>query len=398
MLNAIDRFIASLWSRNDQLCVYNPLLKTLYDTHSWARNINSSNSPGIAKALEDYKLDLLISLEHDDNLPRTYARNGDGVDFMSVYLSRDIRNMLKWIRKSQPGFGKESKIDMTYEDVMTYIDGPPPIPLGSRDLNDPDGTGTGTGFLFTPFYEMVQEKFEIGRYGTSFATPVFEGSIREDSQFAFSGYFWFMYGILPRNNISFMSLKRGLTQRRDLEKDDIPNTIKFLCLVFNIPTDTITIDGPDGDNVKDLKLINPTRDVARPITREKITIEQNMYLRQNQNENRDGKDRKEGDGKSGGDKTNDGLNDIDKNPDVVRIQNKLSNLEAQFKKLKETEKSANSAINIGTEMNTRGTKLYELNEKVKAAQTELRNKKDELKKKSPGVTTGQQQGKRPPQR
>lgn len=285
-MNAIDRFIAALWSRNDQLCVYNPQLKTMYDTHSWAYNISSSYEGGMLKALTDYKLDLFISLEHNDTLPETYSTTNSGQDFMLAYLGRDIRNILKWLRISQKGIDSNRSIQKTYNSVQSYIEGyidGNPVPLGSRlprgvpvpeEMEGQDGLG----FRKTAFYQMVQEGFTIGRYGTNKAEAIFGTDLSKDRQFAFSNYFWFMYGILPRNGIKFTTLERGLTTRGDLKDFEIRHTIQFLALVFNIHSESVTIDGDDG--IKDLRLIDVNKDdVYLPVTRSKFEIK-GTYLQQ----------------------------------------------------------------------------------------------------------------------
>lgn len=285
-MNAIDRFIAALWSRNDQLCVYNPQLKTMYDTHSWAYNISSSYEGGMLKALTDYKLDLFISLEHNDTLPETYSMTNPGQDFMLAYLGRDIRNILKWLRISQKGIDTNRSIQKTYNSVQSYIEGyidGNPVPLGSRlprgvpvpeEMEGQDGLG----FRKTAFYQMVQEGFTIGRYGTNKAEAIFGTDLSKDRQFAFSNYFWFMYGILPRNGIKFKTLERGLTTRGDLKDFEIRHTIQFLALVFNIHSESVTIDGDDG--IKDLRLIDVNKDdVYLPVTRSKFEIK-GTYLQQ----------------------------------------------------------------------------------------------------------------------
>ncbi len=378
-MNAIDRFIAALWSRNDQLCVYNPQLKTMYDTHSWARDIISSNEAGQLKALTDYKLDLFISLEHNDILPTTYSTNDSGQDFMLAYLGRDIRNIVKWLRKSQRGFESDRNIHKTYNSVQTYMEGPPPVPLGSRGMEGQDGLG----FKKAAFYQMVQEDFTIGRYGTNKVEAIFGTDPGDDYQFAFSNYFWFMYGILPRNGIKFKTLERGLTRQDGLTDLEIRHTIQFLALVFNIHSESVTIDGDDG--IKDLRLIDVNKDdVYLPVTRSKFEIK-GTYLQQT-NESR--QDRPQTNAPTTGTTTNPpGAPKVDLNTDleVKRLFDAWNTLETQFNTLKTAEKSANPMINIGEEMNKVGTKLYDVNQKKNAARKAYQDKKKEVeaKKKSP---------------
>jgi cell fate (sporulation/competence/biofilm development) regulator YlbF (YheA/YmcA/DUF963 family) len=258
----------------------------MYDTHSWAYNISSSYEGGMLKALTDYKLDLFISLEHNDTLPETYSMTPAGQDFMLAYLGRDIRNILKWLRISQKGIDSNRSIQKTYNSVQSYIEGyidGNPVPLGSRlprgvpvpeEMEGQDGLG----FRKTAFYQMVQEGFTIGRYGTNKAEAIFGTDLSKDRQFAFSNYFWFMYGILPRNGIKFTTLERGLTTRGDLKDFEIRHTIQFLALVFNIHSESVTIDGDDG--IKDLRLIDVNKDdVYLPVTRSKFEIK-GTYLQQ----------------------------------------------------------------------------------------------------------------------
>lgn len=258
----------------------------MYDTHSWAYNISSSYEGGMLKALTDYKLDLFISLEHNDTLPETYSMTNSGRDFMLAYLGRDIRNILKWLRISQKGIDSNRSIQKTYNSVQSYIEGyidGNPVPLGSRlprgvpvpeEMEGQDGLG----FRKTAFYQMVQEGFTIGRYGTNKAEAIFGTDLSKDRQFAFSNYFWFMYGILPRNGIKFTTLERGLTTRGDLKDFEIRHTIQFLALVFNIHSESVTIDGDDG--IKDLRLIDVNKDdVYLPVTRSKFEIK-GTYLQQ----------------------------------------------------------------------------------------------------------------------
>lgn len=375
MLNAIDRFIASLWSRNDQLSVYNPQLKTMYDTHSWETDIRSTTDEIIAKAIGDYKLDLFISLEHNDILPLTYSTNEQGRDFMLAYLGRDVRNIIKWLKKSQRGFEKLD-VHHTYTEIDTYIKGPPAVPLGSRGVNGMENLG----FLKSAFYQMVQENFTIGRYGTDMAKPIFGDKLEDDYQFAFSNYFWFMYGILPRNGIKFKTLERGLTIREGLERFEIEDTIKFLALVFNVPPEvTITID---NSVVKDLKLINPYQDVYRPFRRDKIEIRGKKLVEPTG-------EREKPQGVTTKAVANNTTETTD--PKVTELYNKWKELETEFNALKTSEKEANKSINIGTEMTKVGTKLYVANQKMIAAKKAYDEKKKEIdaKKKSPApaVTT-----------
>lgn len=259
-LTYVDRFILALWKRNDQLSVYNPGLKTQYDTYSWVKDFGGTEDPvWIKKHLDNYKKDLLASLTYDDTFPMSFS---EGKFFIERFVGKDVRNMSKWLR-NQYGELKDKK--MTYEKLYSeYIDNPQKS-LGSRSGQAQDTSG----FREATFVEMVEEKFMYGMF--SRPESVF-GTSREDDMSKFgSSYFWFMYGILPRKNITYLEIKEGLfADDKDENMVKIEKTITFLGLVFNIqaPSVRFVIKNPIGEGNKEsetFKFINTYSEIPYPL-------------------------------------------------------------------------------------------------------------------------------------
>ncbi len=287
VLNHIDRFIFSLWERNDQLSVYNPQIKTQYDTYSWVKDIGGGNPIKAKEFIQLYKLDLLETLKQNDNFPLQYIES-DGIAFMRWALSRDIRNMLRWLR-GPDGKGPQAilKDSMTYGQTLTQIEDRS-LPLGYRDRRRQNGTG----FLYTDFVDIVREGFRLGKS----VTDVFEHSADDDHGHFASNYFWFMYGILPRNGITLKSLKNGL-ELDSPDPDDIRNTFKFLGLLYNLKSEKVEIlRGPDKDGKPDVEgvydFIDPWKEIPRPFDHKVMYVDKarnELHQRQEKDKNVDGK-------------------------------------------------------------------------------------------------------------
>ena len=286
VLNHIDRFIFSLWERNDQLSVYNPQIKTQYDTYSWVKDIGGGNPIKAKEFIQLYKLDLLETLKQNDNFPLQYIES-DGIAFMRWALSRDIRNMLRWLR-GPDGKGPQAilKDSMTYIQTLAQIEDRS-LPLGYRDRRRQNGTG----FLYTDFVDIVREEFRLGKSGTD----VFEHSADDDHGHFASNYFWFMYGILPRNGITLDSLKNGL-ELDSPNPDDIRNTFKFLGLLYNLKSEKVEIlRGPDKDGKPDVEgiydFIDPWKEIPRPFDHKVMYVDKarnELHQRQEKDKSKDG--------------------------------------------------------------------------------------------------------------
>ncbi len=255
-LTYVDRFILALWKRNDQLSVYNPGLKTQYDTYSWVKDFGgTSNTDLIKKHLDNYKKDLLASLTYDDSFPMSFD---EGKERVERFVGKDSRNMSKWLG-NQYGELKDKK--MTYAELATeYLT----KPLGSRYIPVRDTIG----FTEATFVEMVEEKFKYGMISTP--EPVFGISKEDDMSKYRSSYFWFMYGILPRKNITYLEIAEGLFAPDTPENlVKIEKTIKFLGLVFNIqaPSVRFVIKNSAGENkeTEPYKFIDPYFEISKPI-------------------------------------------------------------------------------------------------------------------------------------
>lgn len=239
MDNPIDCFIASLWAHNDQLSVYNPQIKTIFDTYSWRQSVKAVTVADKTDIIKRYKADLLTSLENDDTFPVSYLGSPAGDLEIQTAISYDARNMFKWLGGPN---GAQAKVDFlkpyerTYDRIITEITKPLKLPLGSRDPTKPDDIG----FMGATFVDMVQENFTIGNRTVDRIKPIFGDDIRDDYVHYCSTYFWFMYGILPRNGITYKSLREGLTAEGPGDRA-IKDTIKFLGLVFNIRAPEVKI-------------------------------------------------------------------------------------------------------------------------------------------------------------
>lgn len=310
VLNHIDRFIASLWERNDQLSVYNPQIKTQYDTYSWLKDI--PRDPVEQKtALRLYKLDLLDSLTQNDNFPLTYYETARGSAFMRWALGRDIRNMLRWIRgpKGQGGPQAIKDTNGTYGAVISKVIDDS-ISLDTREYQN-----NGDGFRYSEFVDIVRQGFKPGKPPVS----IFGGRPEDDYDRAASNYFWFMYGILPRNGIMLQSLINGLTLP-DPNDVDTRNTFKFLGLLYNLKSKKIQIlKGPDRDGKPDVEgiyeFIDPWKEIPRPFDHEVMYIDTRNELHQRQEK----------------DKPKDDNNDKLENDKTKRLQREIDELNRRVK-------------------------------------------------------------------
>lgn len=255
-LTYVDRFILALWKRNDQLSVYNPGLKTQYDTYSWVKDFKGTEDPDwIKKILGNYKTDLLSSLEYDDTFPMSFT---EGKERVERFVGKDVRNMSKWLAEQYREL-KDKK--MTYAELATeYLT----KPLGSRYIPVRDTIG----FTEATFVEMVEEKFKYGMISTP--ETVFGISKEDDMSKYRSSYFWFMYGILPRKNITYLEIAEGLFAPDTPENlVKIEKTIKFLGLVFNIqaPSVRFVIKNSAGENkeTEPYKFINMYAEIPHPL-------------------------------------------------------------------------------------------------------------------------------------
>ena len=286
VLNHIDRFIFSLWERNDQLSVYNPQIKTQYDTYSWLKDI-PSDPVQRKESLHLYKVDLLESLMQNDNFPLQYIED-DGITFMRWALSRDIRNMLRWIRgpRGQGGPQAIKETNGTYGAVISRIIDDS-ISLDTREFQN-----KGDGLRYAEFVNIVRQGFKPGKPSVN----IFGVSADDDYGHFASNYFWFMYGILPRNGITLDSLRRGLTQPEP-NPDDTRNTFKFLGLLYNLKSEKVEIlRGPDKDGKPDVEgiydFIDPWKEIPRPFDHKVMYVDKarnELHQRQEKDKNVDGK-------------------------------------------------------------------------------------------------------------
>lgn len=287
VLNHIDRFIVSLWERNDQLSVYNPQIKTQYDTYSWVKDIGGRDLIKAKEFIQLYKLDLLESLMQNDNFPLQYIED-DGITFMRWALSRDIRNMLRWIRgpRGQGGPQAIKETNGTYEAVISRIINDS-ISLDTRKFQN-----EGDGLRYAEFVNIVRQGFKPGNPSVN----IFGFSADDDYGHFASNYFWFMYGILPRNGITLDSLRGGLTQPEP-NIDDTRNTFKFLGLLYNLKSEKVEIlRGPDKDGKPDVEgiydFIDPWKEVPRPFDHKVMYVDKahnELHQRQEKDKNVDGK-------------------------------------------------------------------------------------------------------------
>lgn len=310
VLNHIDRFIFSLWERNDQLSVYNPQIKTQYDTYSWVKDI-PSDPVQRKESLHLYKVDLLESLMQNDNFPLQYIED-DGITFMRWALSRDIRNMLRWIRgpRGQGGPQAIKETNGTYGAVISRIIDDS-ISLDTREFQN-----KGDGLRYAEFVNIVRQGFKPGKPSVN----IFGVSADDDYGHFASNYFWFMYGILPRNGITLDSLRRGLTQPEP-NIDDTRNTFKFLGLLYNLKSEKVEIlRGPDKDGKPDVEgvydFIDPWKEVPRPFDHKVMYVDKaHNVLHQRQEK----------------DKSKDGNSDRPENEKTKRLQREIDDINKRVK-------------------------------------------------------------------
>lgn len=258
-LTYVDRFILALWKRNDQLSVYNPGLKTQYDTNSWVKKYGGTEDPVLIKnILSNYKRDLLASLEYDDTFPMSFD---EGKELVERFVGKDSRNMSKWLGKQ---YVELRDRNMTYEKLYSeYVENPEKS-LGSRYSPARDTIG----FTDATFVEMVEEKFTYKKIHDP--EPVFGKSKEDDMSKYRSSYFWFMYGILPRKDITYLEIKEGLfAEDKDENMVKIEKTIKFLGLVFNVRAPSvrfvIKISGGENKESETFKFINTYSEIPYPL-------------------------------------------------------------------------------------------------------------------------------------
>lgn len=366
VLNHIDRFIVSLWERNDQLSVYNPQIKTQYDTYSWLKDI-PSDPVQRKESLHLYKVDLLESLMQNDNFPLQYIED-DGITFMRWALSRDIRNMLRWIRgpRGQGGPQAIKETNGTYGAVISRIIDDS-ISLDTREFQN-----KGDGLRYVEFVNIVRQGFKPGKPSVN----IFGFSADDDYGHFASNYFWFMYGILPRNGITLDSLRGGLTQPEP-NIDDTRNTFKFLGLLYNLKSEKVEIlRGPDKDGKPDVEgiydFIDPWKEVPRPFDH-KV-----MYVDKARNELHQRQEK---------DKSKDGNSDRPENEKTKRLQREIDDINKRVKNYIEKNKKWNDNID-------QKKKVTDWNKAKQDKQNELNAERNRLKAEKDDGNTDKQGSRR----